>query len=62
MDINFLKEQLKNEIDYLKKNNVKNDYKNQEYLLIMEDIYKIRNLIRNLIRSENGFSNKKYNH
>lgn len=58
MDINFLKEQLKNEIDYLKKNNVKNDYKNQEYLLIMEDIYKIRNLIR----SENGFSNKKYNH
>lgn len=58
MDINFLKEQLKNEIDYLKKNNVKNDYKNQEYLLIMKDIYKIRNLIR----SENGFSNKKYNH
>jgi len=58
MDINFLKEQLKNEIDYLKKNNVKNDYENQEYLLIMKDIYKIRNLIR----SENGFSNKKYNH
>lgn len=61
MDINFLKEQLKNEIDYIKKNNLKNDYENREYLLIMQDISKIRNLIRS--ENENGFLfKKKYNH
>jgi len=62
MDINFLKKQLKNEIKYIKDNNVKNDYKkSKEYFSIMKDISKIRNLIRS--ESENGFSfKKKYNH
>ena len=59
MDINFLKKQLKNEIKYIKDNNLKNDYKkSKEYFSIMKDIKKLRDLIR----VENGYLFKRNNY